>query len=147
MKLKINFKKVITAFILIVVICTTYTGVANPVYGKINKYYSAGEVVGSIDLDKASSNSTILEAIGYFIYAIAGFVEEIIGTLIGNFTGSEIFPWADKVVFNTIPFLDVNFLSPSNGSMFRGINGKDTIFGEIVSKIYYTLFTLAITFL
>lgn len=146
MKLKINFKKVISAFILIVVICTTITGLSNSVYGKINEYYSTGETSGTINVDQAVKDAPVLNSVAHFIYAIAGFIEYIVSVIMGSITGSEVFPWADRVIFNTMPFLDINFLSPSTGSMFRSIAGTDTMFGTIIKNLYYTIFVLSVTF-
>lgn len=146
MKLKIKLKKIMAAFILIMIIGSAFIGNFNSVYGRINGNYSQGASSGTIDIEQASSDSTILDAIGHFVYAIAGFIESIVGKIIGSFTGDDIFPWADRIIFNTIPFLDVNFLSPSNGSMFRNSSGTNTMFGNIIGNIYYTIFTLAIAF-
>ena len=147
MKLKTKYKKIIAMSLLVVIICSAFIGNFNNVYGAINKEYNESEnISGTIDLDQATKEATVLEAVGHLVYALAGWAEQTIGKIIGSFTGSDIFPWADKVIFNTIPFLDVNFINPSDGSMFRNTDGTDTIFGDIIKKIYNTIFVLAGTF-
>lgn len=143
--------KVIAIFLLIISICSVFTVDSNVVYGEVNEMYLSGDTTGTIDVDQAVKDSTILDSIARFIYAIAGFIEKIVSKLIGYFTGSNTFPWADRVIFNTIPFLDINFINPSSGSMFESAsqtgNGTMTAFGKIIANMYYTIFVLAIAFL
>lgn len=142
---KKSYKKILV-IIIITLIIFNLSGSINNVYAEINKHYSSGDTVGSIDVNRAVSGSTLLDHVAHFIYAIAGFVEKIISSIIGGFSGVNTFPWADKVIFNTVRFLDVNFISPSKGSMFLGMDGKYTIFGNIVSNMYYTIFILSLAF-
>lgn len=139
-------KKIIVIALIIVIISSAFLGNINSVYGKINGTYSAGDTTGSIDVEQAVSDSDILDSIAHFIYAIACFIEKIIASVIAGFSGNDVFPWADRVIFNTMPFLDVNFLSPASGSMFEDLNGEATIFGVIIRNMYYTIFILSLTF-
>ena len=62
--------------------------------------------------------------------------------------GNNMFPWADKVIFNTIPLLDINFLNPSQGSLFLSSDGQtETILATIVRRIYFTIFAISISLL
>lgn len=146
---KQKLKKVIAIFILIAIIIAKLNIVS--VYGKTNSVYNSGANSGTIDVEKATSESTVLDAVAHFLYAISGFIENIVSKLISIFTGEEIFPWADRVIFNTMPFLDINFLSPEEGSLFLGkasASGAsaDTAFGNIIRNIYYTVFNLSVIF-
>lgn len=151
MRKKHRYVKIIAIFLLIISICSVFTVDNNVVYGEVNEIYSTGETAGTINVDQAVKDSTILDSIARFIYAIAGFIEKIVAKLIGYFTGNNIFPWADRVIFNTIEFLDINFINPSSGSMFESAsetgNGVTTAFGKIIGNMYYTIFILAISFL
>ena len=146
---KQKLKKVIAIFILFVILISELN--VGSIYGKTNKVYDTGAKTGTIDVDKATSESTVLNAIAHFLYAITGFIENIVSKLISIFTGEEVFPWADRVIFNTMPFLDINFLSPEEGSLFLGKaassgSSTDTAFGNIIRNIYYTIFNLSVIF-
>lgn len=56
-------------------------------------------------------------------------------------TGTPDFPWADKIVFNAVPILDVNFINPNAKSMLA----NDAI-SKVISRTYATIFTLCTTF-
>lgn len=144
MKLNLNFNKIV--LVLILIICTvSFCG--NFVYGKINETYKTSGEIGSIDVNKATVEAPILSSIAHFIYAIAGFIEDMVANIVSIFTGHKMFPWADRVIFNTMPLLDINFLSPEPGSLFleKGTN-TPTDLGNIVRSIYYTIFVLSVTF-
>lgn len=144
MKLKNNLNKIITAFILIIVF--SFVCQNNIMYAKTNKVYTTSAEAGVIDVDKAVSNAPVLQEIAHMIYALAGFVEEIVAGIVSVFTGQNVFPWADRVVFNTMPILDINFVSPSAGSLFADIYGNPTDLGNIVRNIYYIIFNLSVVF-
>lgn len=145
--LRKNYKRIIGIIFLIVILSSTFIENFNIIYAKTNTIYETSGEAGTIDVEQAVSESTILDGVARFVYAMAGFVENIVSGIVGSVTGGEsLFPWADRVVFNTISFLDVNFLNPENGSLFRKKGGDDTTLGNIIRNLYFTIFTLAISF-
>jgi len=145
--IKYRLKNITAISLVVIIIAMVFLVNINNVYGAVNNSYGTADVQsGSIDLDKASKDSVILDGIGHLAYVLAGFVEKHVGYLINSFTGSNIFPWADKIIFNTIPFLDINFINSSKGSLFTDLSGEDTLFGTIIRNIYYTIFVLSIAF-
>ena len=60
--------------------------------------------------------------------------------------GSTDFPWADRIIFNSIPLLDVNFFNASNGSFFVQ-NNSETPVAKIVRNVYFTVLSICVAFL
>lgn len=109
----------------------------NTSYGNNNEVYNGNSV----------SSSVVLEWIGSIGYSFGNFVEEIVSNIVGVFTGVSEFPWADKIVFNGIAFLDVNFINPSNGSLFKDSAGNFTSIGNLVRNTYFSILSIALGFL
>lgn len=114
---------------------------SNTAFGAINKEYSTTDSVPDTALDEAFDDSTLLELLAKLIYAVGRFLEWILGTIFKLLTGSSDFPWADKIVFNAVPLLDVNFINPDSGSFV----GQDII-KEVLKNLYATILTLAASF-
>ena len=142
----INIKSIvkITCIVMLSIIIFSYT--LNNIYGITNSLYGTDENA-TIDLSKSASKSKLFTALGMFVYAIAGFVEKIVAKIFSMITGSRIFPWADGIIFNTIAFLDVNFISPELGSLFVNGSGNDTIIGVVIKRLYYTVYSLSVALL
>ena len=123
---------------------------SNTVLGAINKEYSTFDTVTDEELTDAFKNSDILELLAKLIYAVGRFLEWILATIFKMLTGSEDFPWADKIVFNAVPLLDVNFINP--GGKVNGIDyaprtfvGQEAI-QSVLKNTYATVLTLAASF-
>lgn len=120
------------------------------VFAAINEGYLGADTVTDESLDEAISGSTILELLAKLIYAVGRFLEWILGTIFRMLTGTLDFPWADKIVFNAVPLLDINFINP--GGIVNGKNvanstfvGQEAIQG-VLKNIYSTILTLAGSF-
>lgn len=137
-------KKIIVAIFLLFLVLFPF---GTSTYAAINEEYGDNGSVQEGDLDGKMKNNVLLDAIAQLIYALASWVEYLVGAAFQMLTGANMFPWADRVIFNTIPFLDVNFLNPAEHSLFKDGNGQDTPLAEIVVSIYSTVFTLAVAFL
>lgn len=137
-------KKIVVAIFLLFLVLFPF---GTSTYAAINEEYGDNGSVQEGDLDGKMKNNVLLDAIAQLIYALASWVEYLVGAAFQMLTGANMFPWADRVIFNTIPFLDVNFLNPAEHSLFKDGNGQDTPLAEIVVSIYSTVFTLAVAFL
>ena len=137
-------KKIFVAIFLLFLVLFPFS---TSTYAAINKEYGDNGSVQESDLDGKMKNNVLLDAIAQLIYALASWVEYLVGAAFQMLTGANMFPWADKVIFNTIPFLDVNFLNPASGSLFETTSGDSTPLANIVVSIYSTIFTLAVAFL
>lgn len=138
-------KKIIIASLFLFLVL--FSSLGSTVNAAVNEKYSQNVGVIEGDLDKKMKNSLVFEALASFVYGLGSWVEKLVGDVFYTMTGESMFPWADKVIFNTIPLLDVNFLNPSKGSLFLTTKEDDTILAKIVRNIYFTIFVLAISFL
>ncbi len=116
------------------------------VFAAINEEYISQQTPNG--LTDLGSNSTLLNWTAEIGYNIAYAVEGLGSKIMQNFTGKYIFPSMDKIIFNAIPILDVNFISPSAGSFFLKSDGvTPTVLGEIIKNIYFTSLAISISFL
>lgn len=136
-------KKIVVAIFLLFLVLFPF---GLKIYAQTNGFYDTSAVIEP-DLDGKMKNSVLLDSVAALMYALASWVESLVGWGFELLTGANMFPWADRVIFNTIPFLDVNFLNPAPNSLFKDGNGEDTDLAKIVVSIYSTVFTLAVTFL
>lgn len=107
----------------------------------INSTYSNTDPVSDTNLEEAFEESTLLEALAKLVYVLGQFFEWILSIIFKMLTGSSDFPWADKIVFNAVPLLDVNFINPDTGSFV----GQPTIQG-ILKNLYATVLAIAVSF-
>lgn len=134
----------------IVSICFIFVLIFNmtgSIYAAVNTNYGENTEVVEPDLEAKMQNSALLEAIASLVYGVGSLAESLVGTAFEMLTGSNMFPWADKVIFNTIPFLDVNFLNPAESSLFLTSGGEETVLAGIVRRMYFSVLVLSIGFL
>ena len=136
-------RKIIACFFIFVLIFSTNV----KVMAAINQSYGQITTVDSSDSDEIGSSSIVLNWIGELAYYFAEGVQTIGAKIVKVFTGVEKFPWADKIIFNTIPVLDINFINPANGSLFKDVDGNETKLGEVIRNTYFTILSIAIGFL
>lgn len=136
-------QKILASFLLIIVLFSFITP-NYKIFAAINEEY--GQEGGEIRDDNLGSNSTVLNWIAEIAYTFGEGVEKLGSKLVKLFTGQANFPWIDKIIFNTIPILDVNFINPASGSFFEKSNGDLTIMGKIVRNTYFTVLALSIGF-
>jgi hypothetical protein len=134
--------KIIICISLVVMLFTSFGNV----FGATNPDYTPITNVAENALDSKIHESILLDSLANMINAIASLVEYLIGALFNTLTGDNIFPWADRIIFNGIGFLDINFLNPASNSLFVS-NGSTSILGKVVRSVYSTIFSLAVLFL
>lgn len=123
------------------------SAVSTNLQAAINEIYGTPEEVTDENLDEKAKESQLLEWIVRSIYYVASWIEDTVGGMFEGLTGTNEFPWADRVIFNAVPFLDVNFLNPEPGSLFLAGSDQKTALASVIVKIYGSLMTLAIGFL
>ncbi len=143
-KIKENSKLLIIILVLIIIV----NPLSNLVYAEVNNNYYQVEINDTSeyqeDINNFIGNSVILKYVGKFIYAVARIVEKLIRNFSSILFGVNVFPWEDLIVFNSIPYLDINFFNPSDGSIFGFNNGA---IGNVIRTVYFTLLTLALSIL
>lgn len=111
-------KKRLNRILAVLFISLTMCSILNSILAAINpNYEKAGYVEDSDLLDNSVEESSVLNEIGKFIFAVANLIERIVSRIMGMLTQDEFFPWADTVIFNAVPMLDVNFLNPDPNSL------------------------------
>lgn len=113
------------------------------VHAAINTEYGEQEEQQDVDLDKKIEASPLLDYVGAFIYALGNIAEHVTSGILSLAGAGNIFPWADKVIFNTIPILDVNFINPDKNSLLS--DGTLGI-GEVVRNVYFSGISIALGF-
>lgn len=149
-------KKIISiVFILFIIIVSSY----QPVYAAINQQYTSDGIKVDTSDDEGIGASivkfiqdVILGLIGKAIVGLAWCVEVLIRGVVALLTfdngNGAAFPWADRVIFNGMPLLDVNFINPSPSSLFLKSDGVTyTGIGEAVRNIYFSGVSIALGFL
>lgn len=118
-------------------------------YGAINDTYQKGATVVEDDLETKVKDSVILNALGSFVYWVASAVENLVGKAFKGLTGTEMFPWADRVLFNAVPMLDINIFNPAPASLFKtsGENSTVTPIAKIIRRTYFTVLSISVAFL
>ena len=138
MKLK-RSKKIILTVIMIAVMLFAFSNTT--VFGAINDDYKGSDSVTDQNLEQAFNDSSLLGLLARLIYAVGQFLEWILGTIFHLLTGSSDFAWADKIVFNSVPLLDVNFINPDGQSFVGNPNIK-----IVLKDLYATILSLAVSF-
>lgn len=139
--------KKIVAFLLAIILFFNFGFVKSEnVYAAINTKYGSLSNTNT-DNNEIGSSSIVLNWIGEIAYYFAEGVQTVGAKIMKIFTGVEKFPWADKIIFNTIPILDVNFINPASGSLFEDTSGNITKLGTMVRNAYFTILSIALGFL
>lgn len=140
--MKKNMKKVFAVFLL----CILFFSFSNTARAEINHSYAEDLVTyQEYQLNESVSDSKIMEYVARFIYACGNLIEDLVANLFGTITSNmdPYFPWEDLIIFNCIPFLDINFINPADGSIFSTAIAGGRI-GNVVRNVYYTILTLSI---
>lgn len=139
MKTNVNkWMKVLSVMLIAIIVII----MANSVYGAINSEYAGAKALADVNTDEMIGKNPLINPIGQIIYFVGLIMERTLTFVFQMITGEADFPWADKIVFNAIPMLDVNFINPDTKSMMA----IDTAISQVVSRTYATVFTLCTTF-
>ena len=114
------------------------------IYAKTNSQYKYN--TEQYEADGNSLLSVIADVLMPIIFPFFTAIKDLTSIIMKIFTGTYFFPWTDSIVFNVIPFLDINFINPAPGSLFMNSDGVTyTIVGEVIRKTYFTIFSICIT--
>ncbi len=145
--MKNNFKKIAIFLVFIIMfnflfsnVKITYAMVNTDYYDMVNSN-NAKDSNYSVDEEPGA----LVGLISLAFLEIGRMIESLVSWLMGLFGPAE-FPWADFIIFNCVPILDVNFINPSSKSLFgSGFSGGSI--GKVVRNIYFTGLSIAIGFL
>lgn len=141
-----KFFKICTIFV-IAIFCLNLIGPV--VNAQINQEYldNAGTANYNVDEDGSGMLSTISEIVMPIIFPMFTSLANITKVIMYSFTGEYFFPWADSILFNEIEILDINFINPAPGSLFLDSSGTETLVGQAVRNVYFTVLSICIAFL
>ncbi len=118
----------------------------NYIFAAINENYSGTEVITSMNVTGDEDSNILTKAIFWLINTCASIGEslltsfaKVLASVGDGDTGAALMPWADAIIYNGVPALDVNFINPSAGSF-------SSIISDVIAKLYYTIFSISITF-
>ncbi len=137
---KKQVQKILAIFLVMMLVIPTFFSV----FGAINENYQGTPVEKNLRVDGNENSNILSKAVFWLINTIASIGEYLISSFADvmastNDKGTSIMPWADAIIYNGVPALDVNFINPSEGSF-------SSIISEVVAKLYYTIFSISITF-
>ena len=136
-------REVIKKLFFVAMIVLVFTFIISTSYAAINEdYYNDIKSTVEVDnskVDKAAKSSPVLDAIALLVYAVGSLLEKILGYIFKAMTGDNVFPWADAILFNAIPMLDINVFNPSGASFVYTMQ-------EVIVSTYWTIFSLALSF-
>ncbi|MBO5476522.1 MAG: hypothetical protein J6A15_02060 [Clostridia bacterium] len=95
------------------------------------------------DVKSKTVGDTIMQYIGRFIYSVASIVEILITNFSKWLFKVDCFPWEDYIVYNSLPYLDINFFNYGQGSIFDV--GSVSKVGDMIRTVYFSLLTMAIS--
>lgn len=120
------------------------------VYAKTSSY--ANETTTD-DTGSSETSSWIagilLSALGKSIFGIGWCIEKLGSLVVNLLTGVKMFPWADRVIFNSVPLLDVNFINPAPHSLFLTIENNAETYtkvGNAVRSVYFSGMSIGLGF-
>ncbi len=143
-------KNIIRLAIVILFIILVFPNINN-IFGAINEDYKGAvtSVANGLDVSGNEKSNIISKPIFWLINTFGSIGESLLTdfakllatTTENNIDGETlgIMPWADAIIYNGVPALDVNFINPSAESF-------SSVLSRIISKMYYTVFSISITF-
>ncbi len=134
---KIKFGKIL----LVSVIVLLFIFCASQVTAAINDTYVNATGVSGAIASTAAKDSKLLTLLAKLVFALGTGIEWLTSLIFQSLTGTNDFPWADRIVFNAVPLLDVNFINPNEASFL----GNDDII-KVIRNLYSTILALAVSF-
>lgn len=140
--MKNKLKLIFVLVTLFIFFCVNNTQIVN---AAINPHYEENiEDDEPVSLSVMSTLGTLVMPIVFNIFRT---LEKVISQVMKIMTGEYFFPWADLIIFNAVPILDINFINPSEGSLFMDFAGEFTLVGEVLRNVYFTLLSICLAFL
>lgn len=147
-----KFKKLFAIFFLSLLFLGTGASMTNShtVYAEINHDYgeTGNKLEDGVMDEETEDGVSLIGLLATFVVTIARLFATLIAWLIhliGHTTEAR-FPYADQIIFNTIPVLDCNFINPAEGSLLKDSSGYTPI-GEIIRNIYFTGLSIGLGFM
>lgn len=144
--MKNGLKKIVILSIAVLVFNFIFS--SSGVYAMVNTdYFNMSDYEGETLSDDSINDEpgALVGLISLAFLEVGHMIESLVSWLMGLF-GPAKFPWADYIIFNCIPILDVNFINPSKNSLF-GSNFAGGNIGNVLRNVYFTGLSIAVGFL
>ena len=140
-------RKKLEIFLLVIILFNIFVPRLK-VNAKVNTdYFDINSSSETNNNGEIAASSIVLKWAGEILYTLSYGIENAGANIVKAFTGKAFFPWADKIIFNTIPILDINFINPAPGSLMKDTSGNITFIGNVIRNIYFTSLSISLGFL
>ena len=133
--------------IFIIFITIIFLNEVSPNIYAMTSSYAASDDQVVLDAKTNSMLGVIADIVLPMVYPLFSALAKLTQKVMYVFTGTYTFPWADSILFNRLPFLDVNFINPEPGSLFMDLNGNYTTIGLSVRNVYFSVLSICVAFL
>lgn len=138
-------KKIYLVFIFLFLI---FTGIKVNIYAAVNSHYVEDSINTPGDAgNKSWLTDKLLNLLGHAFYGLGRAIQFLVTAVVKMLSSINQFPWADKVIFNGVSLLDVNFINPAKNSLFMDNSSKLTTIGTTVRNVYFTGLSISLGFL
>lgn len=132
-----NIKKILFITLIFVIIFINFASVYAELNGTYSTKATAAVTEGTVNTNV--KNSFMLQAIGALVYFVGNVIVWILSMLSMWILGTDVFPWADMIIYNAIPFLDINFIKPNASSLIFEMS-------DVIRNIYFSVLSISIAF-
>lgn len=141
-------KKKKKIFLVLVFLFLIFMGIEVNTYAEVNSHYVEDSINGPADSgSKSWLTDKLLNLLGHAFYGLGRAIQFLVTAVVKMLSSINQFPWADKVIFNGVSLLDVNFINPAKNSLFMDNSSKLTTIGTTVRNIYFTGLSISLGFL
>lgn len=142
---KKRIKNILAIFLLVIIL---FRFNSNVVFAAINSNYEDEEIIDYNEDNSVNSLLTVFSKILLpVVFPTFTLLEGIVSKAMDMITDEYFFPWVDMIIYNAVPLLDINFINPSPGSLFKDSTGAETTIGITIRNLYFTILSICIGFL
>lgn len=141
-------KKKKKIYLVLIFLFLIFTGIGVNTYAAVNSHYVEDSINTPGDTgEKSLLYDKLLNLLGHAFYGIGRAIQFLVTAVVKLLSSINQFPWADKVIFNGVSLLDVNFINPAKNSLFMDNSSKLTTIGTTVRNVYFTGLSISLGFL
>ncbi len=141
-------KKEKKIYLVLIFLFLIFTGIEVNTYAAVNSHYVEDSINTPGDTgNKSWLTDKLLNLLGHAFYGLGRAIQFLVTAVVKLLSSINQFPWADKVIFNGVSLLDVNFINPAKNSLFMDNSSKLTTIGTTVRNVYFTGLSISLGFL
>lgn len=141
-------KKEKKIYLVLIFLFLIFMGIEVNTYAAVNSHYVEDSINTPGDTgNKSWLTDKLLNLLGHAFYGLGRAIQFLVTAVVKLLSSINQFPWADKVIFNGVSLLDVNFINPAKNSLFMDNSSKLTTIGTTVRNVYFTGLSISLGFL